>query len=57
MVGQVRFSFVPDVPPVNVSTTTQYSSTVFSSTISPPEYTALEVVVALTFTVGLIQVP
>jgi hypothetical protein len=64
MVGQIRFAYVPDVGSFNMSTTTtttelpttslQFSSTMLS--VSNQNYTPIEVVVALTFAVGLIQV-
>ncbi len=47
MVGQIRFAFVPD-DVMHVSSTT--------STSVSQEYTPIDVVVALTFTVGLILV-
>ena len=68
MVGQVRYAFVPEGAPVGgggvVNSTMEAISTVSVGALSPTTaeaiveqgYTPIEVVVTLTFTVGVVQI-
>jgi hypothetical protein len=56
MVSRVRFAIAPDIQPLNITDSNMTTTLLSSLGDTTIIYTPTEVIVTLTFTVGLIQV-